>query len=462
MKKKLFLLLFSASSLLSYAQQQSTKPNIIFILADDLGYGDITPYGQTKIKTPNLEKLTSEGMKFTQFYAGTSVCAPSRASLMTGLHTGHTYIRGNKEIIPEGQEPLPDNAYTLGELLHQAGYTSGVFGKWGLGPVSSSGDPLKHGFDAFYGTNCQSLAHRYYPTHLWDNETRVDLPGNNDLAQPTTYAPELIQQKALQFIENNKAKPFALFLTYTLPHAELLVPDDSIFNLYKNTFPEKPYKGNDYGPMANKGGYTSQLYPHATFAAMVTRLDKYVGEVMSKLKALGIDDNTLVIFTSDNGPHLEGGADPEFFNSGGGLRGHKRDLYEGGMREPFIARWPGKIKAGSTNDYAGAFWDVMPTFAAITGAQLQKPTDGISFLPTLTGKKQKQHDYLYWEFHENGGTQAIRKGKWKIIRLNVFDASKTTVELYDLSTDSERTKQSCCHTTQTGKRVIAINGCIAC
>lgn len=434
--RNLFLFVVaSLCSFSSFAQQKREKPNIIFILADDLGYGDIAPYGQTKIRTPNLTKMAEEGMKYTQFYAGTSVCAPSRSSLMTGLHTGHTFIRGNKEVKPEGQQPIPASAFTIGELVKQAGYTTGVFGKWGLGPVGSEGDPLKHGIDNFYGTNCQLLAHRYYPTHLWENETRIDLKGNENLAQPTTYAPELIHQKALQFIDDNKAKPFVLFLTYTLPHAELLVPDDSIFLSYKNTFPEKPYKGNDYGPVANKGGYTSQAYPHATFAAMVTRLDLYVGQVFQKLKALGIDDNTLVIFTSDNGPHVEGGADPTFFNSGGGLRGVKRDLYEGGMREPFIVRWPGKVKPGTTNNYIGAFWDVMPTFAQITGAPMTKPTDGISFLPSMTGKKQKQHDYLYWEFHENGGTQAVRKGNWKAVRLHVFDKSKTTVELYDLSKD---------------------------
>jgi len=376
-------------------------------------------------------------MKFTQFYSGTSVCAPSRASLMTGLHTGHTYIRGNKEVSPEGQQPIPDSSFTLGKLLHEAGYSTGVFGKWGLGPVGSSGDPLRQGFDAFYGYNCQALAHRYYPTHLWDNETRVDLPGNENLEKPTVYAAELIQKKALQFIEDHRKAPFALFLTYTLPHAELMVPDDSIFQLYKNKFPEQPYNGNDYGSKAKKGGYTSQAFPHATFAAMVTRLDLYVGQVMALLKKLGIDDNTLVIFTSDNGPHIEGGADPKFFNSAGGLRGFKRDLYEGGMREPFLVRWPGKIKAASTSDFAGAFWDMMPTFAEITGAKLSKTTDGISFLPALTGKSQPQHEYLYWEFHENNGTQAVRRGNWKAVRLNVLKPNSTTVELYDLSTDPQ-------------------------
>jgi arylsulfatase A-like enzyme len=417
--------------------QQSRKPNIVFILADDLGYGDIQPYGQQLIQTPNLNRLAKEGMKYTQFYAGTSVCAPSRSSLMTGLHTGHTPIRGNKEVRPEGQVPIPDSTLTIAEVMKRAGYTTGLFGKWGLGFPGSEGDPVKQGFDKFYGYNCQAEAHRYYPTHLWDNTTRVDLEGNDSLRKAVTYAPELIQQKALQFIDDNRSKPFMLFLTYTLPHAELLVPDDSLFEMYKGRFVERPYHGNDYGSKATTGGASSQQYPHATFAAMVTRLDMYVGQVMNKLKALGLDDNTLIIFTSDNGPHAEGGADPKFFNSGGGLRGIKRDLYEAGIREPFIVKWQGKVKPGSVNNYAGAFWDVLPTLAQIAKEPVPAATDGISFLPSMTGKKQKAHDYLYWEFHEGGGKQAVRFDQWKCIRLNVDDSAKTTVELYDLNNDKE-------------------------
>jgi arylsulfatase A-like enzyme len=417
--------------------QQTRKPNIVFILADDLGYGDIQPYGQKIIQTPNLNVLAKEGMRYTQFYAGTSVCAPSRSSLMTGQHTGHTPIRGNKEVKPEGQVPIPDSAVTIAELMKKAGYTTGLFGKWGLGFPGSEGDPVKQGFDKFYGYNCQAEAHRYYPTHLWDNETKVELEGNDSLLKPVTYAPDLIQQKALQFIDDNKTKPFILFLTYTLPHAELLVPDDSLFQMYKGKFAEKPYHGMDYGRNANRAGYTSQQYPRATFAAMVTRLDMYVGQVMNKLKALGLDDNTLIIFTSDNGPHFEGGADPKFFNSAGGLRGEKRDLYEGGIREPFIVKWTGKVKPGSVNNYAGGFWDVLPTLAEIAHQPVTSSIDGISFLPSMTGKKQKVHDYLYWEFHESGGRQAVRFDQWKCIRLNVDDPAKTTVALYDLNNDKE-------------------------
>ncbi|WP_211093080.1 MULTISPECIES: arylsulfatase [Chitinophaga] len=429
------LALLTASTVLAQ-QKTAATPNIVFILADDMGYGDLSVYGQQKFSTPHIDQLAKQGMRFTQFYAGTSVCAPSRASLITGLHTGHTYIRGNKEIQPEGQQPIADTVVTVMEVLKQAGYTTGIFGKWGLGPVGSSGDPLKHGTDRFYGYNCQRQSHRYFPTHLWDNEQKVMLEENGQLAQMKTYAPDLIQAQALRFLEDHQHQPFFLYLTYTLPHAELQVPDDSLFRHFKGRYAEKPYKGNDYGPGATVPGYASQQYPHATFATMVTRLDNYVGQVMERLKALGLDKNTLVIFTSDNGPHTEGGADPAFFNSAGGLRGVKRDLYEGGIREPFIARWPGKIKAGSTNGFQGAFWDIMPTLALVAKAPAVPVTDGVSLLPTLTGGKgQQQHNYLYWEFHEDGGRQAVRQGNWKAVRQKAQQHPDGGVELYDLSKD---------------------------
>lgn len=417
------------------------RPNIVFILADDLGYGDVGFNGQKLIRTPNIDRLAKEGAKFTQFYAGTSVCAPSRSSLLTGQHTGHTYIRGNKGVEPEGQQPIADSVVTLAEVLKQAGYTTAAFRKWGLGPVQSEGDPIKQGFDRFYGYNCQSLAHRYYPNHLWDNDKKVVLQQNENLRNNKEYAPDLIQKKAIAFLsEQDDKKPFFLFLPYILPHAELLVPDDSIFQSYKGKFPEKPYKGQDYGANANDGGYASQQYPHATFAAMVTRLDLYVGQVMAKLKERGLDKNTLVIFTSDNGPHVEGGADPKFFNSGGGLRGVKRDLYEGGIREPFAARWPGVIRPGTVNEHLGAFWDVLPTVAELAGAKPKANIDGISFVATLTGKGvQKKHDYLYWEFHEQGGRQAVRQDHWKAVRLKAAGNPDGLVELYDLSKDPGET-----------------------
>jgi arylsulfatase A-like enzyme len=413
------------------------RPNIIFILADDLGYGDVGVNGQKLIKTPNIDRLAREGMRFTQFYAGTSVCAPSRSSLMTGQHTGHTYIRGNKEVKPEGQQPIADSVTTVAELLHQAGYATAAFGKWGLGPVGSEGDPNKQGFDRFYGYNCQALAHRYYPDHLWDNGQKIPLVGNENLRQAKEYAPDLIQKQAINFLNARDGKqPFFLFLPYILPHAELMAPDDSLLAYYKGKFPEKPFSGADYGPDAKTGGYASQPIPHATFAAMVSRLDIYVGQVMAKLKEKGLDQNTLVIFSSDNGPHIEGGADPQFFNSSGGFRGVKRDLYEGGIREPFFARWPAQIKPGSTSDFIGAFWDLLPTFTELAGAKAPARIDGISFVPTLTGKgTQKPHDFLYWEFHENGGRQAVRQGIWKAVRLQAITNPDGPVELYDLAKD---------------------------
>jgi len=430
----LILILFPR---LLFAQKENKQPNIIFLLADDLGFGDIEVNGQKFIKTPNINKLASEGKSFSQFYAGCTVSAPSRSSLLTGLHTGHTYIRGNKGVDPEGQEPITDSIVTIAELLKQVGYHTGAFGKWGLGPVGSEGDPNKQGFDEFFGYNCQSQAHRYYPDHLWNNGKKVLLEGNQHLLKNNIYAPDLIQQQALEFIEtSDSSKPFFLFLPYILPHAELLVPDDSIFQYYKGKLPEKSFKGDNYGPNANPSGYASQEYPHATFAAMVSRLDLYLGQILAKLKEKGLDENTLIIFTSDNGPHHEGGGDPDFFNSNGGFWGVKRDLYEGGIRIPFIAEWPGHIKAGTKSDYIGAFWDILPTFVSLAKGNIPQDSDGISIVPVLTNKgQQPSHDFLYWEFHEKGGSQAVRKGNWKAIRLNASKRQGQVNELYDLSKD---------------------------
>lgn len=432
--RKIFLL--ATAMLCAQLLSARQRPNIVFILADDLGYGDVSVNGQTRFTTPHIDQLAAEGMRFTQFYAGTSVCAPSRASLMTGLHTGHTFIRGNKEIAPEGQQPIADSVLTVLEVLQQAGYTTGVFGKWALGPAGSEGDPLKQGVSEFYGYICQRQAHRYYPTHLWQNDTMEELPGNAALSATGTYSPDLIHAQALSFMQAHRDQPFAMFLTYTLPHAELLVPDDSIFQRFKGRYPEHPYKGNDYGKGATVAGYTSQAYPHATFAAMVARLDLFVGQVMDQLKALGLDKNTIVIFSSDNGPHVEGGADPAFFHSAGPFRGVKRDLYEGGIREPFFVRWPGHVAAHSQSDFVGGFWDVMPTLAQLAGAAPPAHTDGISFVPALLQKgKQPAHDFLYWEFHENGGRQAVRQGRWKAVRLDAIAHPDNPVELYDLQND---------------------------
>lgn len=413
-----------------------SRPNIVYILADDLGYGDLSCYGQKHFQTPNIDRLASEGMLFTQHYAGCAVCAPSRSSLMTGQTTGHTPIRGNKEVKPEGQVALPATSITIAEMLKQAGYVTGGFGKWGLGYPGSEGDPNNQGFDEFFGFNCQRLAHNYYPTYLWHNQQKVMLDGNagDNFGQ---YAPELIQQKALEFLDKNKNKPFFLYYPTTIPHAELLLPEKNLKEFEGKFLPEKSYKGAEPGDKNFRlGAYGTQPEAHAAFAAMVTLLDKQVGELMAKLKELGLDKNTLVIFSSDNGPHLEGGADPDYFDSNGPLRGYKRDLYEGGIREPMIARWMGKIQAGSKTDLVSAFWDVLPTVAELAGAEAPENIDGISFLPTLLNQPgQKKHEYLYWEFHEGGGRQAVRKDNWKLVRYQVSNPEKTTTELYDLNTD---------------------------
>ncbi len=416
------------------------KPNIIFILADDLGYGDLSFLGQQYIETPAIDRLAREGMFFSSFYSGSTVCAPSRSAFLTGLHTGHTPIRGNSEVQPEGQYPLADSVQTIPEILKSAGYVTGAFGKWGLGFPGSEGDPINQGFDRFFGYNCQRYAHRYYPDYLWDNFQKVNLPGN-DWTTKGDYAPDLIQEKTLAFIEKNQTKPFFLFMPIVMPHAELAAPEDEILAKYKAKFPnETPYepnrKGTEYGPELVIPAYQSQPYPHATFAAMVERIDHYVEEVVSKLEELGLAENTLIIFASDNGPHQEGGADPDFFNSNGQFRGYKRDLYEGGIRTPMIAYWPGQIEAGSKSDVPFAFWDLMPTFIELAGNKSEIQTDGVSFVPTLLDRGvQKMHDYLYWEFHEQGGKQAVRQGNWKALKLQVFGSENPDYELYDLSHD---------------------------
>jgi len=441
------------SSCISAKEQTKTakKPNIIYILADDLGYGDLSCYGQKNFATPNIDQLAADGMRFTNHYSGSTVCAPSRSALMTGLHTGHTAIRGNKELKnQEGQTPMPASYLTVAEVLKEAGYTTGAFGKWGLGFIGSEGDAVNQGFDQFYGYNCQRMAHRYYPTHLWDNQEKDFLEGN-DWTNKAIYAPDVVQERTLSFIEENKDQPFFAYVPLILPHAELIAPDDSILALYKGKFPEnKPYTGtnsqgvfrgaSDYGPDLVISKYCPQETPHAVFAAMIKRIDVYVGQIVEKLDELGIADNTVIMFSSDNGPHLEGGADPDFFNSGGGLRGYKRDLYEGGIRAPFIVKWPGKVKCGSQSDHISAFWDVFPTCAEIAGVTVDNDVDGISFLPTITGNgNQKQHEYLYWEINMKGGRQAIRKGAWKGV---IYDLNKTKapkLELYNLTTDEQET-----------------------
>ena len=427
MKQVSILFLFNCFALFQSGAQTPLKPNIIFILADDLGYGDVGCYGQQKIATPNIDRLAKMGVKFTQFYAGSTVCAPSRCSFMTGMHTGHAAVRGNVTLKPEGQFPLPDSVVTIAMLLKKAGYTTAAFGKWSLGFITTPGDPQKKGFDEFYGYNCQTLAHNYYPDHLWHNHERIDLPGN--LKSDSVYSADLIHQQAMKFLNSKHDEPFFLYLPYTLPHADVIVPHDEVYDRYVKKFGEQPQK------RTGKENSHFDPYPHAAFAAMVSRLDKFVGEIMNAVKEKGIERNTLIIFTSDNGPHKEGGGDPEFFNSNGGLKGIKRDLYEGGIRVPFIAYQSGVTKPATVNATPAAFWDLYPTFLKMANVSSTKQIDGISLVQSLQGQKQQQHSYLYWELHESGGKQALRFGNWKGVKLNVSINENSTIELYDLKTD---------------------------
>ena len=426
MKRRTFIkqtgLAATALSLPAIANAASTikQPNIIYIMADDLGYGDFSCFGQTPFTTPNLDRMAQEGMKFTAHYSGSTVCAPSRCSLMTGLHTGHTFIRGNKEISPEGQFPVPADTFTVADLMKQAGYKTGIIGKWGLGGPGSSGVPTRQGFDYWYGYLCQREAHSFTPSHLWRNEEKVELDGK-------TYSHDLLAEDSLRFIRENKDNPFFLYLPFTIPHAELLAPEDAM-EPFEDAFDETPFGG--------QGGYRAQAKPKAAFAAMVKRLDGDVGRILDLLNKLKIAENTLVIFTSDNGPHQEGGHDPMFFDSNGPLRGIKRDLYEGGIRVPTLAYWPGTIKPGSVSNHPSAFWDFMPTCAELVGAEIPDNIDGVSFAPTLKGEpeQQKAHDFLYWEFHVSGGKgikQAVLMGQWKAVRNSPGQA----LELYNLDQD---------------------------
>ena len=412
-------------------------PNIIYILTDDLGYGDLSCNGQTFFQTPHIDRLAAEGMKFTQHYSGSTVCAPSRCSLMTGKHTGHTVVRGNSEVKPEGQQPMPADTFTMAHMLQQAGYTTGLFGKWGLGAPGSQSEPLLMGFDRFYGYNCQRHAHHYYPYFIWDDQQREMLWGNFGM-ETEEYAPTLIQAEVMKFIESNQDRPFFCYYAVIQPHAEMFAPEEYMEKYRGKFLPESSYEGTDDGPDFRKYAYGSQPEGHTAFAAMVHTIDDYVGEITARLKELGIDDNTLIIFTSDNGPHQEAGHDPAYFNSNGSMRGFKRDLYEGGINVPMIARWPGKVAAGTETDLISAFWDVMPTVAEMAKVDAPTDIDGISFLPTLLNRDgQKQHDYLYWEFHEKKGRVAIRKGNWKGVRYNVSIDAHSPLELYDLSADPQ-------------------------
>lgn len=426
--------------LVSGACAQQKQPNIIYILADDLGYGDVGCYGQKIIRTPNIDALAANGIKFTRHYAGAPVCAPSRAVLMTGRDVGHARVRGNYENGPHGFGAgleLKDADITIAEVLKKRGYVNAVIGKWGMGVEGTTGEPNKQGFDYSYGFLNQGHAHYQFPEYLFRNGKRIEIAENKNNGRKS-YSNDLFTGEALKFVEHNKTKPFFLYLSYTTPHAELLVPDDSIFNSYKGRFEEKPFIMNHQGGSVqnNFGAYNSQEYPNAAYAASITHLDMCIGKLISFLKTQGLYNNTLIIFSSDNGPAKEGGANPEYFNSGGSLKGKKRDVYEGGIRVPMIAMWPSSIKAGTITGHISGFQDVMATLADASGKPLEKKfiTEGISFFPVLTGKlnEQKKHPYLYWEFHENKtSSQAILMGQWKVVRM----APDTAMEIYNLDFD---------------------------
>lgn len=400
------LLMFFLSLSLAVGEQapaanSQPRPNVLFILADDLGYGDLGCFGQKLIQTPRIDRLASEGMRFVQAYAGSTVCAPSRCALMTGRHTGHAFIRGNKEIQPEGQAAMPADTFTVAHLLRKAGYKTGLVGKWGLGHPGSASTPDKMGFDYFYGYNCQLKAHEYYPEYLWRNNETVMLNGK-------AYSHDLMAEEAMEFVKRHRAEPFFLYLAFTIPHSKLQVPDLG------------PYENKAWDPQLKK------------VAAMVSRMDRDVGRIMDLLKDLKLDERTLVFFASDNGAaHRDA-----LFQHSGPLRGYKRDMYEGGLRSPSIARWPGKIPAGATSQQVWAFWDFLPTMAELTGQPVPPNVDGVSILQALIGDKSITHPPLYFEFHERGFNQAARIGNWKAVRLG----TDRPIEIYDLQHDETERK----------------------
>jgi arylsulfatase A len=426
--KRIFVAVVAAGLLGDTAvgrQQKPSRPNILLIQADDLGYGDLSAYGQSRFSTPSLDRLAREGIRFTEYYSGTTVCAPSRTALMTGMHTGHAWIRGNGDI------PLRPEDVTIAEVLRDAGYRTAVIGKWGLGSPGSTGMPDLQGFDHSFGFLDHRHAHRQYTDHLWRNGARAPIDLERD------YVNDLFTQDTAAFIQQSDARPFFVYLNYTVPHAELRAPDDSMA-AHRGHFPEKPFENQKAdarptgaSPELPTLGYRSQPTPHAAFAAMITRMDRDIGTLMDLLRSRGIDRNTLVLFVSDNGPHQEGGADPVFFKSSGPLRGIKRDLYEGGIRVPAIARWPGTIPAARVSNHPWAHWDMLPTLGDIAMAKTPSGIDGLSMARALRGESQRPHDFLYWEFHERGFQQAVRMGEWKAVRLK----KDAPLELYNLASD---------------------------
>ncbi|MEM6840736.1 MAG: arylsulfatase [Bacteroidota bacterium] len=429
-----FLLISACSTTPTTSEVSSEEtsfdpPNIIFIMADDLGYGDLGCYGQSEIQTPNIDKLAAQGIKFTQFYAGSTVCAPSRAVLMTGQHTGQTHVRGNAGGNIDRQSLRAEDV-TLAEVLKDVGYQTALVGKWGLGEVNQEGHPLKQGFDSFYGYLNQRHAHNYYPEFLWDNldstflENEVKHVGSERggflggyATKKVTYSHDLFVDEALEFLEQDRSNPFFLYLALTIPHAN---------NEARNQGMEVP----DYGIYADRDWPEAQKGT----AAMISRMDKDIGRIVEMLKAQGIEENTLILFTSDNGPHREGGNDPDYFDSNGPLQGIKRAMHEGGIRVPFIARWPAHTPAGVTADHIGYFGDMMATFAELAKTDYPENTYSVSIAPTLLGQSenQRRHNYLYWEFYEQGSRQAVRMGNWKGIREPMLTGD---IQLFNLEND---------------------------
>ncbi|MHC4633189.1 MAG: arylsulfatase [Planctomycetota bacterium] len=437
-------------SAIAAGQRLNKKLNIIFIMADDLGYQELGCYGQKKIETPHIDRLAADGMRFTQYYTGSAVCAPARCNLMTGKHGGHAYVRNNSEVGGwdsfRGQLPLPADTVTVAGLLKRQGYVTGAFGKWGLGGVGSSGDPLNQGFDRFFGYNCQRHAHNLYPKYLISDREKFTLKGNTRELTGKRYAPQAIADEMLKFIRENKEKPFFVYYPTVIPHLALQAPEEDI-NQYRDRWPETPYKGKSYLPHPT---------PKACYAAMISFMDRQVGRIMRLLKRLNLDDNTVVFFTSDNGTtHLKDQVDYEFFNSVGPLRGLKGLLYEGGIRVPMVVRWPGRTKAGSVTDHASAHYDVLATLAEIAGIKPPSNTDGISFVPTLLSRpeRQKKHDYLFWDFAGYGGQSAVRMGKWKGIKQNLRKNPDAPLELYDLEKDISEKNKTWPKNTQGSPRV---------
>lgn len=436
------------------------KPNIVFIMADDLGFSELGCYGQSKILTPRIDGLAGEGMRFTQNYSGNAVCAPSRCVLLTGKHPGHAIVRNNSEVKPEGQRPIPDSEQTIAELLRDRGYATGAFGKWGLGFPGSEGDPMNQGFDRFFGYNCQRHAHSYYPSYLWSDDQRIALeneppiPGHASLPKDLDagkvasykqfkgqdYAPDRINEQALKFIREHRDEPFYLYYPTLIPHVALHVPDEDLKPYLALKWIDPPFT------RAAGYGYTPHFKPRAAYAAMITRLDTYVGRILDLLKELDLEKNTIVVFTSDNGTtHLKAEVDFDFFQSVAPLRGLKGSLYEGGVRVPLIVRWPGKVRAGSVSNYRTGFEDWVPTLLDLAESSRANGWvgDGVSIASTLLGAYQKDREFLYREFTGYGGQQAVWLGPWKGIRQRMLnpnnpDALKT--ELYHLEEDVSESK----------------------